>query len=266
MKHYSNAQRYPFYLPLFIFLIASCSEAQVPFSFELPKKLKEVSGLAHSPDGRVFALNDEKGIVYEIDMNGGGIIPVIKIQKANGKTLRADFEGLALLKDDFYLVTSKGMLYRSKLLKVKNESQEKVVDTGLSKICEVEGLSPYDDMLYIVCKTNYRKRDKGFLLIYKHNPKSGETNLYLRVANEHLNRKKLNPSGIAVTEKEIFVVSAIQGILTRFDREGNFIRDLELDKKRHRQTEGILVLDSGAIVLADEGKGKHGRITVYAPN
>jgi len=250
-----------------IFLVTSCSKAQVPYSFELPKKLREVSGLAYGPDERVFALNDEKGIVYEIDMVAAEITPVLKIRNVDGKIVRADFEGLAFLGNEFYLVTSKGKLYRSKLTpgQENNTPLEDITDTGLSKVCEIEGLSSHEDFLYIVCKTNYLRQDKDYLLIFEYDPETAQTSPYLRVAYADLNRKVLNPSGIAVTENEIFIVSAIQGVLTRLDRKGNFIRDLELDKKRHRQTEGILVHDSGAIVLADEGKKKHGKITVYTP-
>ena len=40
---------------------------------ELPGRLDEISGLAMSPDGRLFAHNDERATVHEIDPSAGEV-------------------------------------------------------------------------------------------------------------------------------------------------------------------------------------------------
>ena len=80
-------------------------------SVTLSKKLDEISGLASTSDGRIFCHNDEEGIVFQIDPNTGDIIKHFSL--GPGK-VREDFEGIAISRNYFYLVTSSGDLYRFK--------------------------------------------------------------------------------------------------------------------------------------------------------
>ncbi|PLX31312.1 MAG: hypothetical protein C0600_06030 [Ignavibacteria bacterium] len=61
--------------------------------FELPKRLKEISGLAVDDRGRLFAHDDESGIVYQLDPMTGKIVKSFRL----GRTLvTEDFEGIAI--------------------------------------------------------------------------------------------------------------------------------------------------------------------------
>ena len=65
-------------------LIVSCSHAAEFGGFlldadslqqwKLPKRLKEISGLALTPDDRLFAIDDEQSVIYEIDYVQGKTI------------------------------------------------------------------------------------------------------------------------------------------------------------------------------------------------
>jgi len=79
--------------------------------FSLPKELKEISGLAMSSDGKLFCHNDEKGIIYQLDYKTGNIVSKFKL---GWLTVQRDFEGMAIAKDIFYLVTSSGKIYSFK--------------------------------------------------------------------------------------------------------------------------------------------------------
>ena len=57
----------------------------------LPPELSEISGLALTDDGRLFAHNDESARISEIDYRRGTIL---KHFYAGEKDLRGDFEGL----------------------------------------------------------------------------------------------------------------------------------------------------------------------------
>jgi|TARA_B100000959_G_scaffold245765_1_gene270658 uncharacterized protein YjiK len=231
-------------------------------SWKLPKRLNEVSGLALSVDGRVFIHNDEKAIVYELDPLTGDISSILKI---GDPALRADFEDIALLGEDIYLITSTGTLHRieNSLNFHETVAIAEITETGLSDICELEGLSAFRGKLFLACKTNFREMDKLQLLVFLFDPIKKTTIEYLRVSHDELDREKMSPSGIAVTEEVIYLVSARQRLLTRVTHGGHLISNHKLKKKQHHQPEGIAVAVSGRLYLADEGKGKGGRVTIY---
>ena len=75
-------------------------------TFQLPKKLRELSGLAMTVDGRLFAHDDEQAKIHQIDCTSGKVIKSFSVGK---KTLRGDFEGLTIANNIFYLVSSNGI-------------------------------------------------------------------------------------------------------------------------------------------------------------
>lgn len=76
----------------------------------LPERLREISGLAMTADGRALAHDDEVGIIYEIDHRQGRVVKEFRL---GNDTVRADFEGIAVAGDRIYLVTSDGTIYES---------------------------------------------------------------------------------------------------------------------------------------------------------
>ena len=78
--------------------------------WKLPGRLQEISGLAMTMDNRLLAHNDEKGVIYEIDYRNGLIVKAFQLADiANPVT--DDFEGIATVDDQVYLVTSSGRIY-----------------------------------------------------------------------------------------------------------------------------------------------------------
>jgi len=214
-----------------------------------------------SPDDRIFLHNDEKAIIYEFSPDGGDISSVLKI---GDPALRGDFEGIAIIDQDFFLLTSNGQIHwiADSLSHHEAIVGSKVLDTGLAEICEAEGLTSLGRKLLIACKKNYRKADKKQLLIYIFDPKTNDTTEYLRVKLSTLGLKKMSASGLAVVNDLIYVTAAKQHLLTIIDTKGDLQKHLHLNKKHHKQTEGIAVRRDGMLVLADEG-GKRGRLTIY---
>jgi hypothetical protein len=102
---------------LLTFLVLACgaetsqapaAEAVDPSEFmqwKLPKRLKEISGLALTPDERLLAITDEQAVVYELDYAEGR---VIKSFWLGDPIVRGDFEGIAVLEDTVWLLTSDG--------------------------------------------------------------------------------------------------------------------------------------------------------------
>ena len=132
---------------------------------KLPGYLREISGLAASEDGKIFTHDDERGIVYEIDYSKGEI----KKDFAIGKPIpKRDFEGIAIVKDKFYLIASSGDIYEFFEAKNKKNSEYKIFKTGLSKSYNIEGLcyDPNTNSLLAACKGYPGKDYNGSRAIY----------------------------------------------------------------------------------------------------
>ena len=103
---------------------------------DLPGRLDEVSGLAFTPDGRLFAHGDERAWIHEIDPKTG---EVGKRFMFGERTARDDFEGIAIVGERFFLISSGGLLYESREGEDREDKAYRVTDTGLGQSCEVEG-------------------------------------------------------------------------------------------------------------------------------
>jgi uncharacterized protein YjiK len=229
--------------------------------FELPKKLREASGLALSQEGHLFTHNDEKGIIYRFDPKTGKVKKVLKI---GSPALRDDFEAIAIINHDFYLTTSKGALHWiTDGLNYDNEIATSVIlKTGLAEVCEVEGLSSFAEQLYFGCKTNYQQSDHQYIIVFRFNPKTSTLIKYLTMSLADLRLEKFQTSGIEVTESKIYLTSAGERRILIVDHKGKLLSQHRPAKRQHRKMEGIAVSASGRIYLAGEGK-KRGQLSIY---
>jgi uncharacterized protein YjiK len=244
--------------------------------YKLPKVLREISGLALDDAGRLFAHNDEDGILYQIDYENGKVIHRFALDGV----ARADFEGIAVVGDRLYLTTSRGEIFETRIggpdEMVPYERHEARLD------CEVEGLtfSPRHNALLAACKNlpkgssetgvelhawdlDRRAYDDGRILSV---PRSA-----LRALPGLAAHRKIQPSGITMAPNgHLIIVAGRQHLLLELTAEGVPVGTAALDADRHRQTEGIAVTASGVLILADEGDGRgknksRGRLSVYAP-
>ena len=135
--------------------------------FKLSHHLKEISGLASSEDGRIFTHDDERGIVYQLNYKNGKILKRFSI--AN-KIPDRDFEGIAITKDKFYLITSSGDIYEFNEADNGKNSKSKIYRTGLTVSYNIEGLcfDPLTNSLLIACKGFPGKNLKGYRAVYSY--------------------------------------------------------------------------------------------------
>ena len=219
-------------------------------SWRLPKKLREASGLAVIDDKHLLTMTDEKAIVYSFDLD----TTVVKRWLTIGPPVKGDFEGIAVKNGVVYLITSDGKLYHA-------PGDAKPVDTGLGKVCEIEGLDAVGDDLLILCKTNYREEDKGMILIFSWSLKTGLLSPHLRYSVAGLSDvHKLHPSALAFVDGRYLILAAREKRMVIINTDGTaMVKRL----KGHRQAEGIAVLSDGRVVITDEGKHEGGLVTVY---
>ena len=145
-------------------LVESSNVAQFQ-QWKLPSRLKEISGLALSPDGRLFSVDDEQAVIYEIDYEKGKIVREFAL---GNPVLQGDFEGIAYLDDHLLLITSDGLLYSTvEGLDGEYVSYEKT-DTEIGEECEIEGLAQDPDQarLLIVCKKMHNDDDELAIFVW----------------------------------------------------------------------------------------------------
>ena len=223
-----------------------------------------------TPDGRLFSVDDEKAVIYEIDFVEGEIV---KEFKAGKPVLKGDFEGIAYFDEHLYLLTSAGMLYRI----VEGKDGERVeydeIDTNLGEHCEFEGLGQDIERrrLLLVCKKMHDEDAILTIFIWRLDDDrgglSGRIELPLSDILEKLDTRHLHPSGIAINALtgSIVIVAARQRAIVELDRNGILIDAMNLPKSnRHKQPEGIEVSPAGELIISDEGGKSRARLAVYS--
>ncbi len=240
--------------------------------WKLPRKLREISGLALTPDDRLFAISDEQGIIYELDYNQGNIVKTFGL---GSPIARDDFEGIAYLNGLIYIVSSAGRIYE---LAEGNDGEHvnyKAYKTGLGGICEIEGLAPdiQSGTLHLACKQNKPGNKQDSLAIYAWLPSTGELlpERQVKVPTieiaRKLGKKRVNPSAIAIDPEtgNYYGLAGPQRAIFELTPSGELIDAIILPlADRHRQAEGIEITRDGKLLIADEGGKKEARLGVYA--
>lgn len=239
--------------------------------WRLPDRLKEISGLALSPDGRLFAVTDEAAVVFEINYTDGKLIRAFALE---GPPVPGDFEGIAWLNGRIYLTTSDGILYSSPEPTEGERAEATRTDTGLGERCEIEGLADDADTgrLFFVCKDGLQGSKLANLQIFVWSVAdqrvTGTITRPLADIQRALGMKSFHPSGIVLdsASDSFLIVAARQRALVELGTDGRLISARRFsDPGRHRQAEGIELTSSGKLLIADEGADGKARLAVYEP-
>jgi len=187
--------------------------------------------------------------------------------------VRADFEGIAVLDDTVWLMTSDGLLFAAAEGPDGRSVRYQKYDTGHGDYCELEGLAQDKaaDTLLLACKE--AKSKKNDLMIFEWSASSDgiehvrSVTVPERSITGIIDKKRLNPSGIALDPQtgEWLLVAARQDALVRLTSDGALSEARILEKKgRHKQAEGIEMTRDGRLLIADEGGKGRARLAVYA--
>lgn len=246
-------------------LFSETPETQI----RLPHRLQEISGLALSPDGRLFGHDDETAIISEIDPVRG---VVVKSFALGDPADTGDFEGLAITSSgDFWLTTSRGRLMRFREGADGAHVAFDRFDSGLRGVCEVEGLAYLapEDSLILACKENYQDAMRGSVALFSWNVAGGNDAVLWRSlpaaeVAAAAGVRAFHPSGVEIDPQtgRILVLSARDGALVEFGPEGQLIAARRLGHL-HVQAEGVTVGPDGAMIISDEGAGGRALMTRY---
>ena len=240
--------------------------------WKLPGRLKEISGLAMTMDYRLLAHGDEKGVIYEIDYRNGLIVKAFQLADLTAP-VADDFEGIATVGDQIYLVTSSGRLYECSEGAAGESVLYNIYATGVGRDCEIEGLA-YDAnrrTLLLMCKGSRRADLREQLAIYhwstdkKQLSEDAHTVIPVIEFSRHIGGKKFQPSGIErhPVSGNYFVVAARQRAIAEITPSGQVVAAKQFPAQRHRQAEGITFAADDTLIIADEGAGKKARLTLF---
>ena len=240
--------------------------------WKLPGHLYEISGLAMTLDNRLVAHNDEKGVIHEIDYRKGEIVKAFQL--ADMKVpVSGDFEGIAIVNDQVYLVTSSGRIYECSRGVDGASVLYNSYATGVGRDYEIEGLA-YDasQRALLLMGKNARREDlKEHLVIYHWSTDVKQLNEDAHIVipviefTRHIDEKEFQPSGIEKhpVSGNYFVIAARQMAIAEITPGGQVVGAKQFPTEWHRQPEGITFDADGTLIIADEGSGKKARLTLY---
>jgi len=234
----------------------------------LPQTLNEISGLALTPDGRLFAHPDERGIASEIDYRRGVVVKQFLLGR---RGVQADFEGIAIAGDRMFLLSSNGKLYEFKEAANGAQAEFTIHDLELGKECEFEGLG-FDqaiNSLVLVCKHVGIKELKDHLVLYRwalgENPGQRLSRIDTPVADlmQQQGWKEFRPTGLDVDPLTgNYVITTAERALVVVNPEGAILETRMLPDS-HDQPEGVAITRDSMIIISDEAVTRPAAITLY---
>jgi uncharacterized protein YjiK len=241
--------------------------AERDLQWRLPDRLHEISGLAVSPDGRLFGHDDEIGVIYEIDAARGTIVKWFAVGEP---IVTGDFEGLTITPEgEFWLTTSTGRLYRFREGADHANVAYERFNARTEDVCEVEGVAHWAtaQSLILACKRTYGRgmEDRAALRTWRIGDPSttawGEaSDAYAAAARV----RRFEPSDVTIDPAtgRILVLSANSGALVELSPEGEILSARALSRQ-HNQAEGAAIMPDGSLVIADEGGNDQALLSRY---
>jgi len=245
-------------------LFAAAPEQQ----WRLPAQLAEISGLALSPDGRVFAHDDERAVIYEIDVTQGRLVKNFAL----GDPIETgDFEALAITPDGtFHLISSRGLIYSFREGGDGAHVEFETADTGMHNVCEIEGLAylAADESLIIACKRMRDRPMRDTISLYKWRA-GAPAQLWIAMPEANLATgagvRDFRPSSVEIdpVSGRILLLSGNDGALAELSPDGAVLAVRALGAG-HAQAEGIVIAADGALIISDEASGGQAALSRYA--
>jgi uncharacterized protein YjiK len=226
----------------------------------LPSALKEVSGLAVTADGRVFAHDDERAVVRQIDLASGAVVKNFAVGSELG-----DFEGLAIVGADFFLIASNGRLLRFREGADGARVPFTAFDVGLASVCEIEGLG-YDktsDSLIVPCKQMQDPARRGTVALYAWSVRAQQRgdrpwrSWSMATLAAAAQVDEFHPATVEIDARSgrLILVAGRESALVELAPDGAILAGRRLGP-RHFQPEGAAILPDGSLLIADEARKK----------
>lgn len=254
--------------------------ASVKTIYDVPQDLSEISGICFIDNENLLAIQDEEGIIYQYNLAQ----QKVTAQKTFGGP--ADYEDIAVVGDDVYVVDSEGKIYFIKGFKQGNTHTE-LITTPFTGKNNIEGLA-YDaagNRLLIAPKDEGFDEGKTKIKdIYEINLKTRELNAkpiyqinldmiesyfkgdgleesskkFLKaIGNQNLNKVfRTSALGVHPKTREIFVLSSINNLIAVLTPQGTLRKIVQLKGKEFSQPEGLAFTPDGNLYISNEANNK----------
>jgi uncharacterized protein YjiK len=225
--------------------------------YDLPNKLKEISGLSYYKTNQLVCVNDEQGKIFIYDIKEKKIVDKIPFGKDG------DYEGVEVVGDEVFVLNSNGKLKGFKI----GVAFEREIDCSEPEVIEYEGLGYDAKSKYLLLVAKERTKDvddKKMIYAYDFDRKV----LFKHIAipedevKDEANGKDFRPSGIAVHPKtgQTFIIASDGKKLLVLSEKGQKEALISLNPKIYRQPEGICFSPDGDLFISSEGKDGDGYI------
>jgi uncharacterized protein YjiK len=252
---------------------------------DLPRELAEISGLAFSPDGRLFAHGDERGIIWQLDPRTGKIlkrfglasgpgIPPYMGKRPKPGVVTGDFEDIQIVGERFFLLSSNGILLEFREGKDGELVAFRAFDTGLARACELEGLThdASSRSLLLLCKHPYRAAWHRQVVVLAWSLESGRLDPAPRLLLPERRIARLTDvdefhgSAIAIAPEsgDLVLVAGPQRRIIEISPAGELLAGRTLRPRLHRQPEGLAFDADRTLLISDEAAGGRPTLTAYA--
>ncbi len=268
-----------FFLSLFLLLsgtlqcqgnvTAPAYDLSKPSVIELPKPLKEVSGIVMSQN-RLFAISDDKGQVFELNHDEGKITKQWSFGEAD------DYEDVAVVEDKFFVLNSNGDLVSFSLPATGSPSiTEFKFPFGKGNEFEILYYDRQSAHLIMICK---ECKGDGIdqLSAYTVNPATGNyKQAPFKISADAVyqkstkSRERLKPSAAAIhpVTGEVYMISSINKLLIRMNLNGKVIAVHPLKRSVFEQPEGITFTANGDMLISNEaGQKDHATLLMFRYN
>jgi uncharacterized protein YjiK len=228
--------------------------------YDLPKKLKEISGLSYYKNNQLACINDEDGKVFIYDLTKKEVVEKIPFGKDG------DYEGIEVVGNEVFILKSNGEINSFKI----GEAYERTIDCTDPDVIEYEGLGydPKNKRLLLAAKERVKdKDDKKMIYAYDFDRKVLFKNIAIpqEQITDEANGKDFRPSGIAVNPLtgQYFILASDGKKLLVLSENGQKEALISLDPKVFKQPEGICFSPNGTLFIASEGKDGDGYILAF---
>ena len=229
--------------------------------WELPKVLKEVSGIAWLGSDQLLALQDEEGILFVYDLKMEEIVKRIPFGDDG------DYEGLAVHGNDAYVLRNDGTLFQISDFR----SPERIVDiyeTDFKKRNNMESLT-WDvkgNRLLLIPKDYDFDTDrvKGIYAFSIEEKRLSPEPIYridmkdkaLKDFRKKDDNETFRPSDLAVhpVDGEIYVLDGANPKMVVLNTDGDLIEVIDFKKKDFPQPEGLTFSPDGKLFISNEQK------------
>ncbi len=238
--------------------ITPSQEIIIEETWELPKILEEVSGIAFLDDQRVACIQDEDGTIFIYDLEASKIVE--EIDFAGG----GDYEAISISGNTAFVLRSDGTIF--KIINFLSNPAVTEHELPLEDDLDMEGMSwdPVANRLLVVHKEK-DPNTSDYKGIYAVNPQTMELQeepvykisfrdaIFEATGEESFDKLKPSEINIHPTTGEIFILEGRHPKLLVMNSEGTPKKLYILDSNDFPQPEGLDFDASGNMYISNEG-------------